>query len=694
MRGRLDLAAVLVVVAAIVAAAHWPVLRVQAESLDDDRFILNNTLVSRPGWPSTWQFFSEVLHPSSVPGYYLPVTMTSLMLDYAMGGTPSDFHAFHRTNLVLHVTSSLLVVLLLYQLFGGAIPAGIVGLLFGVHPVMVEAVAWLSQRKTLLATCFGFGCLVAYVRHHRSGGRSWWNAGIVLHALALLCKPTVVTLPILLLLLDWWPLRRQGRPALVEKWPFFLLSLMSSVIAGFSQVGTMGTTALPETGPLRLFVQICYLQVFHLGQILWPHDLSSLHPPPIPIALSNPVILFSVLAVCALTAFLLLSGRRSRGPLTGWLFYLVALAPTFGVLVWSQIFVYDNYLYFPLVGILLLVGSGLAAAWRSPAFGRPGAKAALLSAVTLVAVFEINGTRATLRYWRNSDTLWHHILEVIPDSHALREKYGVLLSNQERYVEAIPQLRLAVELDPTNGENRHNLGRALRRVGQLDAALPELATAASLVPSEPEYSRELALALRKAGKLTEAESAYNQVLRLNPRDADALGQGGTLLALRGESRQALEMAHRAVLLEPQNARTHFTLAVILLHVSGVDGEVIDQLRQAVRYQPDWAEAYNELAWVLATNPDSAIFDPGEALQLAQRAVELSDRKDPGILDTYAAAQAAAGQFAPAVETARDAARLAASLQADSLVLAIHRRIAIYQRGLRFTEDRRGRSGSR
>lgn len=690
-RGRLELAAVLTVVAAIVTAAHWPVLGAQAQSLDDNLFLTENSLVNQPGWASTRRFFTEVLRPSSVAGYYLPVSMTSLMLDVAMGGSATNFTAFHRTSLVLHVIVTLLIVLLLHQLFGSAIPAGIAGLLFGVHPVTVESVAWLSQRKTLLAA-FCIGCLAAYVRHRRGGGRLWWYASILLHGLALMSKPTAVTLPVLLVLMDWWPLRRKLGPSLMEKWPFSLLSLTSSAIAVVSQVGTMGITALPEAGLLRIVLQICYLQAFYLRQIVWPGVLSAVHPPPEPVALSHPPILLSVLAVGVLGALLTLSLRRSRGPLSAWLFFLVALAPTFGVLVWSVIIAYDNYLYLPALGVLLLVGSGLSALWKSRALGGRGAMAAMLGAVLLLTAGEIRATRATIRYWRNDDTLWRHYIDVLPYSHALRHKYGVLLSNQEKHDEAIPHLRRAIELIPGDAETHHNLGRALARAGHLEAAIPELAIADSLAPNQPEYARELAFTLRLVGRPAEAEARYRDVLRLRPRDADALGQIGALLAARGRTTEALEMARRAVALEPQNARAHFTMALVLTLTGSADAEVRDHLKQAVQYEPEWGEASNGLAWLLATSPDPAVFDPGEALRLSRLAVELSGGKHPGALDTHAAAKAAAGQFAAAVETARGAASLADSLHADTLAKAIRKRIAIYRRGLRFVE-RRGPAGT-
>src|SRR5262245_7264882 len=446
----------------------------------------------------------------------------------------------------------------------------------------------------------------------------------------------------------------------------------------------MGTAPLPQAGPLRLFLQICYVQVYHIGQILWPRDLSSIRQPPSPVAFSNPLFLFCVVAGAVLAGSMVLFLRWSRGPLAGWLFYLVVLAAHFGVLVWFPVFAQGSYLYFPALGILLLVGSGLAAVWRSPWFGRRAA-AALLATATLAAYAEFRGTRSTLHYWHDNDTLWTHFLEVSRDSPALTEKYGALLANEGRFEDAVRQFRRAVALAPADGGMHHNLGMALLRAGRLADAIPELETAPWLDPSEPEYARDLAVALRRAGRTAEAESRFRDVLRLKPGDVDALSQLGTLLAARGEVGQAIELARTAVALAPLDARAHFILAMALLQSGGAGSEVIAHLRDAVRYGPDRADACNQLAWLLATSPDPALLDPGEALRLSNRAVELTGRQDPNVLDTRAAAEAAAGRFDRAAETARDAARLAARLQADSLSLSIEKRMTMYQRGIRYTE---------
>ncbi|HSW47129.1 MAG TPA: hypothetical protein VLM89_16315, partial [Phycisphaerae bacterium] len=215
----LRLAILGVAVAAAVTFVHWPVLSAQAISFDDEATFIENPLVQNPGWNSVRRFFGEVWISSVVRGYYRPLTLTSLMLDWAMGGRPDDLRAFHRTSLGLHVGCTLLLMLLCYQLFRRPVVAALVALLFGLHPLTVEPVAWVMERKTVLAAFFAFATFCAYVRFTRTCRRRWYVFALILYLFSLLSKPTTTPLPIFLLLIDYWPLRRFNRRAILEKIP-------------------------------------------------------------------------------------------------------------------------------------------------------------------------------------------------------------------------------------------------------------------------------------------------------------------------------------------------------------------------------------------------------------------------------------------------------------------------------------------
>jgi tetratricopeptide (TPR) repeat protein len=573
--------ATLALVAIVVAAAHWPVLNAGAIAIDDDKFIEYNALVANPGWSSVGRFFSEVTRPSTVPGYYLPLSMTSLMLDWGMGGRPDDLRVFHRTSLALHVLVTLLLVLILQRLFGAWVPAALAGLLFGLHPLTVEPVAWVGERKTLLATFFALGCILSWLQGVGGGRPLWRWAAVALFALALLSKPTVATLPLLLVLLDAWPLRRAGLRALLEKWPFFLLALASGAVTLVSHGRTVGTSAATGAGLLSGLVQAGYVLGFYLAKLVRPFDLTPVYAMPASFAPSNPALWPALAGVAALTLALVLVARRARGPLVGWLVFVLAIAPTLGFVRYSWVTASDKYVYFPLVGLLLVLGAGLADWWHSPRLGGPVGRAALLALALLFLAAEARGVRAALAPWSDSLALRRHIVAVAPQTPAAHLGLGTFLEQHSARAEALRHFRRAVELDP----------------GRADAQL------------------DLGLALERRGLIAEA---------------------------------------------------------------------LEHLKVAVRDSPEWVDPCNELAWLLATGPDPALRDPHQALRLADRAVVLSGGHDPNVLDTQAAVQAAAGQFARAVETAGRARDLALSMNAVPLAEALRARLAGYERGLPFT----------
>jgi hypothetical protein len=211
------LAVSLAIVCFVVTAAHWPALSAKAISIDDDQYLVDNLLVQNPSIESARRFLTEVLEPSTVRGYYQPLSMISLMCDYALGGRPANLRQFHRTSLALHTVNTALVIVLLYLLFGRPLIAAGVGLLFGVHPMTVEPIPWVGERKTLLAAFFALWCLILYVRFARKGSRRVYFGCVVTYVLALMSKPTSTPLPVLMLLIDYWPLKRLNRRTLLEK---------------------------------------------------------------------------------------------------------------------------------------------------------------------------------------------------------------------------------------------------------------------------------------------------------------------------------------------------------------------------------------------------------------------------------------------------------------------------------------------
>jgi hypothetical protein len=380
-------------VAAVTFAAHSPALDARAISFDDDEYLLDNGLVQNPSWDSAKRFLVEVLEPSTVRGYYQPLSMISLMLDYALGGRADSLRPFHRTSLLLHVMNTVLVMVLLYQLIGAVWAAAGAALIFGVHPLAIESVAWIAERKTLLAAFFGLASLVSYVRYARTRSRLSYGVSLAAFVLGLMSKPSVTPLPLLMLLLDFWPLKRlgggvpdvtsgqpmnsrAGRPcrSLMEKVPFFVVAGVAAVVTYVSQHRTYGTTLIYGQSPFGVLLLIGHNVSFYLAKLAWPGELSWFYPYPKPFMLSNPVVLRGVIGTVFLLVMLIVSLRWTRALLTGFLFFVVALLPTMSGVAFMGLVAADRFVYLPMVGILLVL------AWATSLTSGPGLASGVLKA--------------------------------------------------------------------------------------------------------------------------------------------------------------------------------------------------------------------------------------------------------------------------------------------------------------------------
>ncbi len=432
----------LAVVAAIAAWTHWPALDAQALTFDDDQYLTNNALVQRPSWTSARRFMTEVLEPSTVGGYYQPLTMVSLMLDYAGGGREENLHAFHRKSLLLRVANTLLIVLLLYAVFGNSWVAAAVGLLFGAHPMTVEPIPWVGERKTLLAAFFSLASLLLYVRYARQPRPSRLVAPLLCFVPALLSKPTSTPLPALMLIMDFWPLRRLSLRAAFEKVPFFAVAGVSALVTYVSQSRTSVTSLPGEYPAWHVPLTLAHNIVFYLRKMLWPTDLTSHYPYPDPFTLEHPAVLAGVIGTGLLLASLVVALRWTRAPLSGWSMFFVQILPTMGIIGFTNVIASDKFAYLPAVGVLLVLAALLC--WIS-APGRPRSRARLVSVGALIVVvvaFECRATRAYLGHWRDSDSLSLHMLALAPDSGALHNR------NRDRTEEAIEAYREALRLEP------------------------------------------------------------------------------------------------------------------------------------------------------------------------------------------------------------------------------------------------------
>jgi tetratricopeptide (TPR) repeat protein len=662
-------------IAAGVAATHWPVLGARALSFDDGEYLTENPLVKNPSWESAGRFLSEVRAPSTVKGYYQPLAMISLMLDYAVAGSPDHLRPFHISSLMLHVLNSVLVMLLLYTLFGNPWAAALLGLLFGVHPMTVEPVAWIADRKTLVATFFALGCLILYVRYARGAAvpdeasattratrRSARYRGRGAHAhrrymllaacllayvLSLMAKPTGTMLPLALLLLDWWPLRRLGRRALLEKLPFVVVTAISIPITIISQ-STAGEPTMPlEPQPLRVPLTLCHNIVFYLYKIFWPTNMSAHYPPPRPLDLSHPMVLAGVLGTVLLLALLLISLRRTRALLVGWLLFFVTIFPTLGVITFTNVVAADKFAYLPSVGLMLPLAVGLSRLWRgSPRKLRAvPTRYVLLVVVAILASVEVVKTRRCLGYWSDSERLFRYMVDTDPQAFPPRGRLGDVLREQGRMSEALVCYQQALRLEPRYIAGRVNLANALAALGRPDEAIPHYRLVIQnleglLNPSstqrviaddrwvgefsagEVEALSNLATVLATQDRIDEAITYYRHFLRFRPDAVEIQRQLDVVLARQREIENWIGVIQTAQGLQPEDADGHYKLANALRS----QGRVLDATKlyqYVVHVKPDEARYRKSLAASFAKQGilDGAVLHTQQALRIDARDVE-------------------------------------------------------------------------
>jgi tetratricopeptide (TPR) repeat protein len=560
----------MVVVAGMVYYAHAPALEARALAIDDHQYLVNNSLVRHPSGRAAWQFLSEVRSPSTVGGYYQPLTMISLMLDTAMGGDVDNLWVYHRTSLALHIVNTLLVILLLYLLFDDPVIAACVGLLFGVHPMTVEPIPWIGERKTLLAAFFALGSTIAYVKYVNSRvpsaqsairnppSTSFWYAMVMaFYILALLSKPTSTMLPLAFLLMDMWPLHRFNKSAIIEKAPFLLIGAVSSVFTYVSQAATFVETPV-DYGPLRIPLVICHNIVFYLYKMLWPVSLSAFYPYPQPLSLANPVVLAGLIGTIALIATLLFLWKRNvRPPLIAWLIFMVILFPTLGVIGFTVVIASDKYVYLPAIGLLML----LAWAFQKAIERRsPSAGLAMIAMVLIVAGIEARGSRAYLQQWQTTERLYAHMISLAPGQ---------------------PGLHFAQ-------------GHHYQFVGRPDAAMTEYQRALELDPSRRDARLNAAGILLDRGDAAGALAHYDKLLSSHPDDVEALNNRGLALIGAGNVTSGLADYKRALELRPNYAEAHNNLGMALGRQGDLDGAVTE-FQTAIKIREDFLEAWKNLA---------------------------------------------------------------------------------------------------
>jgi Flp pilus assembly protein TadD len=521
---------------------------------DDNRYVTGNEVVRRGLTPEglRWAF------TTTWDGNWFPLTWLSHELDVQLFGVRPG--GPHLVNLGLHVATAILLAGLLRSLTGRRLPGLFAAAVFAVHPLQAETVAWVSQRRGALMALFGVLALRAYAGYARRPGAGRYAAVAALFACGLASKALLVTLPLLMLLLDLWPLGRlrPGAPRdprpFLEKLPLLLLSGVFGAVAVWAQ-RTSGAMSLEgRIAPAQKAAHALAACGWYLGKALWPSGLAVFYPyplggdPPWRVALGSA-------ALVGITAAALLLRRRAPAVGVGWLWFLVALAPALGLLQVGEQAWADRYAYFALPGL------AIAAAWGAAALAPRRAARLLPALAAAVALALTAAAAAQARHWRDNETLFTRAAAVTEGNFVAQNNLGTILLEQGRVGEAIERYREAARLRPDQARTRSNLGAALLRAGRLQEAAAALREATRLDPAEAEAHYNLGLVLDRLGRPAEAVVAYRGALRLQPRDLPALSALGATLLQLGRPGEAVAPLALAAQLAPGDPFVRGTLAL-------------------------------------------------------------------------------------------------------------------------------------
>jgi tetratricopeptide (TPR) repeat protein len=644
-------------------------------------------------------------------GNWIPLTWLSHMSDCRLFGLKPAGH--HLTNLLFHIANAFLLFLILRRMTGAVWRSAFVAALFAWHPLRVESVAWVSERKDVLSAFFWMLAVGAYVRYaqgnseiapqetgvrgHASEYRSMQHAtrhtppssvfyllSLLFFALGLMSKPMVVTLPFVLLLLDYWPLQRFQPSTLLsqastflrlaaEKVPFFLLVIPASIVTFAFQKSSGAVSSLsnlPVTARLANAV-ISYPR--YLGKMIWPADLAVLYPHPI----HWPAGLVALAAVLLLgLTFGAVRLIRSRPYLlAGWLWFLGTLVPVIGLVQAGSQAIADRYTYLPSIGLFIALTWWVSDLWCNWHYSRLVLGAAAAS--VLVALAGV--THYQLPRWQDSETLFGYAIEVTDKNTTAFNNRGFYLAGKGRLGEAILDFESALQINPENADAHSNLGSALGKQGKLPEAVAHYQAALRLKPdhagahynlgkacenagqmkeamahymlairSKPEYAdahNNLGIALATEGKLQEAELHLKQAVRFKPNFVEALNNLGNVLTAQGRNAEAVVQFSAALRLQPDYLNAHSNLALALARM-GKTAEAVDEYDAVLRLNPNDVDALCSKAWVLSAQANPEFRNGHEAVRLATRAVTLTQERDAGALDALAAAHAGAPSNAP------------------------------------------------
>jgi protein O-mannosyl-transferase len=654
-------------------AVFGKTIRYQFVNFDDDLYVYNTPAIQSG---LTLKGIAAAFTSPHAHNWH-PLTTLSHMLDCQLYGLNAGGH--HATNVILHTIAVLLLFWVLQRMTGATWRSALVAALFAVHPLHVESVAWVSERKDILSAVFFFLMLHSYSRYAHAPSIMRYLMVAVLFAAGLMSKPMLVSAPIILLLLDYWPLRRFEQPSLLrakskvtesdnqrrkirrlylEKIPLFVLSAVACVLTFVLQKRTAG--AIPPL-PFLWRVENAFVSyVIYIWKTLWPARLAVFYPHPNDTLALWEVIL-AVLLLLAITAAAIVFRRQRPYLLTGWFWYLVMLIPVIGIVQVGEQGRADRYTYLPHIGLFVAV---VWFAVDMVTVGRSKRRVAVTTAAAVLIILALAWAAfVQTSYWRNSEVLWTHALAVTSDNDVAHNNLGYLCNDRGELDKAISHFESAARIRSAKRDPHYDLASAFVQMNLGDA-------------------------LAGKGRSDEAMLHYDEAIRLQPNYGDAYYNRGAVLFAKGRTNEAIADWEKDLEMHPNDADAHTSLGNALLQ-KGALREAIAHYVTALDLAPEDPHSRNNLAWVLATASDSSIRDGAKAVGFAQEAVQLSGGREPLFLRTLAAAYAESGRFSEAIAVAQQAAVIAKMQAKPDMAKRLNGDLVLFRGNLPLRENSPG-----
>jgi tetratricopeptide (TPR) repeat protein len=659
---------------------YWQVRNHSFVNYDDRQYVTHNHYVNTGVTLESIKWSFTAIHASN----WHPLTWLSHMLDCQIYGMNAGQH--HLTNLLLHILNTLLLFLVFKRMTGKLWQSGFVAALFALHPLHVESVAWVAERKDLLSTFFWLLTLWSYTQYVERSESKQYLLTILFFILGLLAKPMLVTLPFVLLLLDLWPLRRfdlgsrdennsQQRRfnlgLIYEKVPLFFLSALSSIVTYIAQESSGAVNSLAV---IPFHIRIANATVSYasyIGKMIWPHNLAVFYPYP-----------ESILSWKIAGAGLLLGGisvavckmvRTKPYVAVGWLWYIGTLVPVIGIVQVGVQKMADRYTYIPLIGLFIIIAWGvpdILLKWRHKRLILAVSTTFVLSAFMICTWFQVKN-------WQNSIILFEHALNVTEDNSVAHINLGEALSGQGKIDAAVRHYYEALRIKPNLAAPHLNLGVALKEGGNLSEAINHFSKVLGLKSDCAEAHYELGDTLIRKGDFASAIEHYLEAVRIKPDYAKVYNNLGVILAHQNKDKEAIAHFYKAVQIDSTYAGAYYNLGKIFANQGKIEDAILNY-NKTLHFSPENTQALYNLSWILATHENKEFRNGEEAERLSQRLCKITQYQQPLALDALAAANAETGKFDEAVSTAEKALKLALQQGPEVLAVGLKKRLKLYR----------------